>query len=231
MQLIPREIVIQLWYPAIATSKEKHWYINPRSLDIIKSDLRTHFKTPLEQLSFLDKVSTHSVLDSKISEQQTTYPVIIFSAGFGAPTNFYTSFLEELASHGYIVVALSYAYITSGVVFPDGKVVIPVNSKTLQELWQLKSEDEVTVKEEGIWVADISFIVSKLKKLNALDPHAIFTNKIDLSKLGLFGHSFGGGVSLSACRSLSECKAVAVLDGRERGARAGQGFNTPALFV
>ena len=179
----------------------------------------------------MGKVATHSTLDSNISNEQTAYPVIIFSPGFGAPTNFYTTLLEELASHGYIVVALSYAYITSGVVFPDGKVINPVNLKTLQELWQLKTEDEVSAKEEDIWVADISFILSKLKELNTHDPHAIFTNKMDLNRLGLFGHSFGGGASLSACRSLNACKAVAVLDGRERGAHAGKGFNTPALFV
>lgn len=226
-----RELTVQVWYPAEPMPHAtKAWYINPLSIAAIKENLKEHFKVTVKELSSLDRMQPHAYMDGKISKACATYPVIIFSPGFGSPINFYTSLLEELASHGYIVVAIAYPYVTDAVILSNGKKITAMSLKDLQELWQLKSEEEVSIREQRIWVDDIRFIVKELEQINNNDPQNILTGKLDLQRLGMFGHSFGGGASLAACRALGICKAVADLDGKPQESAA-QGFAAPALFV
>ena len=130
-----RELIVQVWYPAEPKSlATKAWYINPLSIATVKEDLKENFKVTLNELSSLDQIQTHAYRNVKVSKACSTYPVILFSPGFGSPINFYTSLLEELASHGYIVVAIAYPYITSAVVLPNGKKMTSMSLKSLQEL-------------------------------------------------------------------------------------------------
>ncbi len=179
----------------------------------------------------MDTLKSHSRVDVPIAQEHVSYPVIIFSPGSGAPVNFYTSLLEELASHGYIVAAISYPYITNAVVFPDGRIREPMSFKVLQGLWKLNSEDEAAAKEQELWVEDITFVLNQLHSINHYDPHNLLTNKLDLEHVGLFGHSFGGGASITACRTLSSCKAVVNIDGRSQGPNAQKGFSTPMMII
>ncbi len=226
-----RELMIQVWYPSVPTDKPTSWYINPQSVAKVKEDLHNHFQIPMNQLAFFDTLKSHSRVDAPVAQENVSYPVLIFSPGSGAPVNFYTSLLEELASHGYIVVAISYPYITNAVVFPDGRTREPMSFKILQELWKLNSEDEAAAKEQELWVDDIKFVIDQLRKINHHDPHNLLTNKLDLEHIGLFGHSFGGGASINACRDLKRCKAVVNIDGRSQGPNAQKGFNTPAMII
>lgn len=240
-----RELMLQIWYPAMpvetVTAKAvtakvvpeksvRNWYIDPNSSEIIKKELQDHFKVTPEELSFLDTVETHALLNAKISGYHPSYPVLIFSPGFGAQVNFYTSLLEELASHGYIVAAISYPYITSPVNF-GGRIINQKSLKMLQQLWGLSSEEEAAIREQEIWVNDISFVIKQLELLNKNDPHNILIDRMNLDEIGMFGHSFGGGASLAACSSIKECKAVATLDGRPRGAAITYDLSVPTLLV
>lgn len=47
-----------------------------------------------------------------ISQKKEKYPVIIFQPGLGATTYLYTQIIEELVSHGYIVLAVNHPYIS-----------------------------------------------------------------------------------------------------------------------
>jgi predicted dienelactone hydrolase len=69
----------------------------------------------------LSRVRTHSVRDAKISDEQPSYPVVVMRGGFSGLVAGYTSLAEDLASHGYVVVGFDAPYLTSIVVFPDGR--------------------------------------------------------------------------------------------------------------
>ena len=69
------------------------------------------------------KVRCHSVENAAVAPARPKYPIVIFSSGIGALAFQYTTLVEDLASHGYIVVGADRPYSTSVVVMPDGRVI------------------------------------------------------------------------------------------------------------
>jgi len=49
--------------------------------------------------------------------------------------------------------------------------------------------------------------VNQLENLNAAEPSGKFTGRLDLQRLGMFGHSFGGAQALQFCHDDARCKA------------------------
>ncbi|GHO69804.1 hypothetical protein KSC_086960 [Ktedonobacter sp. SOSP1-52] len=58
-----------------------------------------------------------------LATNQARYPVLIFSPGMGLLPTDYTTLIEDLVSHGYIVVGIAPTYSASAVAFADGRVV------------------------------------------------------------------------------------------------------------
>lgn len=55
--------------------------------------------------------------------RRQTYPLAIFSPGFGNSRLTYSALAKSVASHGYIVVAVDHPYDANIVEFPDGTVI------------------------------------------------------------------------------------------------------------
>lgn len=92
----------------------------------MKKDLSNLEQKPISAFSNFDSLKNYSLVNAPIASKNLTYPIIIFSPGFwGSPARLYTSLCEDLASQGYIVFALNYPYITSPVIFNDGRVIQP----------------------------------------------------------------------------------------------------------
>jgi dienelactone hydrolase len=209
----PRELMVQVWYPAQVTGKEPRVaYASPEAIKIIKEDLSKATQAPLEKLSHLDTLKAHAISVNPISSAQQTYPVIIFSPGFGSPVALYTTLLEELASHGYIVMGINYPYVTNPVVFPDGNII-----KQASEPREKQQRDESRALERKTWIADIQFVIDQCEKINAQDTNNILTNKLDMNHIGVFGHSFGGTVSVEVCQIDKRCTAGVDIEGKLSG--------------
>jgi predicted dienelactone hydrolase len=66
------------------------------------------------------RIPTHAVIDAPIAASQQSFPVLVFShAMMGFPEQ-NTVLVEELASHGYIVMAINHPYFSSYFEYPDG---------------------------------------------------------------------------------------------------------------
>jgi hypothetical protein len=63
---------------------------------------------------------TGVVEDAPIAPCKQRFPLLLFSHGWGNPTFLYTAELEDIVSHGYIVVAVDHPYDTAYMLFPDG---------------------------------------------------------------------------------------------------------------
>jgi predicted dienelactone hydrolase len=156
--------------------------------------------------------------------------VVIIRAGASLEVANYSTLAEDLASHGYVVVGLDAPYRTFNVVFPDGRVI----ARTQENNLELVSGEELTRRASKLlaaWTADIAFVLDRLEWLNASDPSAKFTGRLDMTRVGVFGHSFGGAQAAQFCHEDSRCKAGIDIDGALFGSVIQDGIDKPFLFL
>jgi len=224
-----RGLVVRIWYPAAGGQPAPNGeYLPARLRAAVERDrgsLNTKFLT-----RDLSRVHTHSIPDADVSRRQPSYPVAIMRTGASAEVWNYSTLAEDLASHGYVVVGLDAPYRTFNVVFPDGRVI----ARTQENNLELVSGEELTRRASKLlaaWTADIAFVLDRLEWLNASDPSAKFTGRLDMTRVGVFGHSFGGAQAAQFCHEDSRCKAGIDIDGALFGSVIQDGIDKPFLFL
>jgi dienelactone hydrolase len=212
----PRELMIQIWYPAEQAGPGQ----------VYRPAAETEFTK-----RHLALVRTHAAAGVPVARAGASYPVVLFSPAWTGRRDQNTVQVEELASHGFLVVGIDHPYSTALTVFPDGRTA----ETTLGE-WMDYSSDE-TVKACGrtaeaqltVRAADVRFVLGELERLNGSDPQGLLTGRIDVSRVGIFGHSFGGAVGAEICRTDSRVKAGVNLDGSLFGAPTTESIGKPFL--
>lgn len=227
-----RELMIYLWYPAQPNGNEqKNSYAARPALDIMKRDFNAYVGTPLAELTFLDTLTTHAFVQAPLLENDKKYPLLIFSPGFGSPVQLYTTLLEDLASHGYIVAGINHPYVSNPTIFPDGRIILRYEQK---EKPTMKEVNASRLQNTRTWIEDTRFALNELLKKQPDDTpiRAALKNQIDRNAIGIFGHSFGGSIAIDACGLDERCKAGADLDGKAPFESSfPQGFNKPFMFI
>jgi predicted dienelactone hydrolase len=227
-----REVLVWFWYPSapgqsIAVSD----YVPPQ----LRAGAAPQ-KTPLGSLILglltrdLSKVHSHSIPNADVSPQERAYPVVIMRTGASLGVLTYSTLAEDLASHGYIVVGFDAPYRTGRLVFPDGRVIerTPENNP---ELYAGQPHADRLNQLLTAWTADIGFVLDRLERLNASDPSGKFTGRLDMTRVGIFGHSFGGAQAAQFCYQDSRCKAGIDVDGRLLGSVVEAGLHQPFMFL
>jgi dienelactone hydrolase len=172
---------------------------------------------PTDQLNTEDNFDQ---LDAPISEYQETYPVIIFSHGGTGIRIQNQSAMLELASHGYIVASIDHTYLNIYTYFPGKGVILmsPKYNEILQQALKGDVNADAGMKEAlEVRVEDIRFTIQQLQQINGSTNTEIITGAMDLTRVGVFGHSMGGATAGQFCREDNLCKAVIVLDGTLTG--------------
>ncbi len=227
-----RELLVWIWYPSAADESSA-------VSDYVPAELRprgTHesesFVSSILNLFTRDlsKVRSHSIPNPEVSPQQRLYPVVIMRAGASLGVLAYSTLAEDLASHGYIVVGFDAAGRTGRIVFPDGRVIIrtPENNP---ELYTGDPHGDHLNKLLTACTADIGFVLDRLERLNASGPSGKFTGRLDMSRVGILGHSFGGAQAAQFCSQDSRCKAGIDVDGRPLGNVVQAGIQKPFMFL
>jgi predicted dienelactone hydrolase len=67
--------------------------------------------------------------------------------------------------------------------------------------------------------------------LNASYPSGKFTGRLDMTRVGVFGHSFGGATAAQFCSQDTRCKAGIDVDGSLHGSVIRAGIDKPFLFL
>lgn len=156
-------------------------------------------------------------------------PVLVFSHGMvglrlqNAPT------CQELASWGYVVVALDHTDAAAVTVFPDGVTRFHDLIRFGVPVGVAADDAQVSARVFPAWVADQRAAYGALAAWDARDP--VLAGRLDLTRLGSFGHSFGGATALEVCRVDARCRAAADLDGGVYGALRTEPAVRPLLLV
>src|SRR5579885_364555 len=200
-----RELMIYIWYPTDTDKTSLARIYTENEIEAAKVSLRKK-GYPEKDLEQLDYILTHAMPDVQPLKKDVPFPVILFSHGYlGTQPLDYRAFCEELASHGYVVVAIAHTYFASSVVFPDGHEIKAAPEKYTQQ-------DQQGIKKDlELWIADAQFVIDQLSVINNTSKDRFF-HCFDLNKIGMFGHSFGGLTSLYMLLKDSRIKAALDLD-------------------
>jgi len=182
--------MVTFWYPASTPPAgtmpkrafDYHLATDPNFLS--GYDLRwTNILSTVVQLSFANV---------PLAASPSNFPVVLFAHGVPSYRKTWTLQAAELASHGYVVVAMDHpdCWATE---FPDGAY-----------LYGYHNGDPVGRHQ------DMTFLINKVAELNSGDP--FFSGRLDLDNLGLLGHSAGGFV-INIARTNSQVKCAAIYDG------------------
>ena len=223
----PRELMLQVWYPAERVAKARR---APFIADfkIGGPAIARRFGFPPFFLRHMDLAQTHSFLDVPLAVGGTPFPVLTFSHGYLGLHSQNTWQMEELASQGYVVVAPNHTGGAILTVFPDGRVVFGLTAPP----------DDMPVEQAGRlgmqqWAGDVAFVLDQVACWAADKAHP-FYGRLDLTRVGSFGHSMGGGTAVQFAHNDARCRALLLLDPWLRPldeATIRQGVDVPLLCL
>lgn len=196
-----RDVSVRVWYPTSSQpGAETVSYVDSLEvLDGIWSD---------EEISLAQSVRTHSVAEATLAPEPATFPILLFSPGLATIPELYTSFSEELASQGYIIAVLDHPYDSAATVRADGRIVELAPSPDGGDELLTYLRERTTVRAQ-----DIAFVVRQLSALHEGDIESPFRGRLDLSRVGVLGHSIGGMTAAEACMNDERIVACANMDG------------------
>lgn len=219
-----RELMVQVWYPSPEGEQGKKNSYVPY-LPQFSQEISKQYGIPAFLLSYLHLVQTHSIEQSKLSEAVPKYPIVLFSPGVGG-TRFQNMFqVEELASHGYIVVGIEHPYHSVATVFPDGHAT----GLSKMNLLDLSASDKMISE---VIVKDIQFVLDQIESLDRNDSTGRFKGRIDLERIGVMGHSIGGAAAAQMLLLDPRVKAGINMDGTFFGEPIPKsGFKKPFMLM
>lgn len=202
-----REIMVTVYYPADPPANAQPApYVEGKMADLLAS--KVHLPAIAIQL-----IHAHAYENVPIA--RGSFPVVLFSPGIGTPPVEYTSTVEDVASHGYIVAMIYHTYSVPFTVFADGRVALINDAGIRSENEPAGTSDAQTNKDRNaigsVWVADARFTLDQLTKLNSDDR--LLKGHLDLAEVGMYGHSFGGATAAEVCREDTRFKACINMDG------------------
>ena len=138
--------------------------------------------------------------------------MVIYSHGWTGFRGIAVNQIETLVSHGYMVIAPDHTYGASVTTFADGEVV-PYFPGALPEEDDVEAETYANASQTllEVFAGDLISIINALE-LGERGPFGALTASADISRIGLYGHTAGGGAAVEVCLQDERCDAVLGLD-------------------
>jgi predicted dienelactone hydrolase len=218
-----RELMVSIWYPAssIRGYPRAPW-VSPGVADIINP--------PGSSLAL---PTSHGYVGAPAAGGR--HPVVLFSSGFGLERTGSTALVEELASHGYVVVTIDHTHDAQHVEFPDGRIATFAIPEPADEA----AGEKLLAKILAVRAADTRFTLDRLADLaRGHNPDAAkrrlprgLGSALDLVRVGMFGSSLGGATAAQVMYEDSRIRAGLNLDGSHLGTVVTAGLDRPFLLM
>ncbi|RYF52959.1 MAG: hypothetical protein EOO27_27355 [Comamonadaceae bacterium] len=208
-----RELSVTVWYPTAATAEGRRAdYWLPMVAALVKAQMSVPLTAP--------DVQTNARAATAM-EPGRIYPVVIFSPGYGMVVETYSALMEDLASHGRIVVAIDHPYISGATPMANGQVVQALAGPAADQRLPAFLDEAVATL-----VADQRFVLDWLQGPDT----GVLGGHLDLGHTGLVGHSIGGAAAIQTARADQRVKAGLDIDGTVYGSIAGL-WQKPLMFL
>lgn len=205
----PRRFMAQVWYPArpSADADPLPW---SQDWDVVAPAMAEDLGFPSWFLNHTRYTDSRSFGSAPVADG--TFPVIIYSHGWTGFRTIAVNQIENLVSNGYMVIAPDHTYGAVATRLP-GNIVIDYDPAALP--------DEEIVGEEAYLEAgkDLVFTYADdiVTVLDALEegesgPFGALAASADMTRIGVYGHSTGGGAAIKVCLEEPRCDAVLGLD-------------------
>ena len=188
-----RRFPVQVWYPASDTEGAERVPWNGQGDAFVRAAARS-VRIPYARVFFshLGYALSHSYLDTSPTTEGAPFPVVVYSHGWTGWRTVAIDQIERLASRGFIVIAPDHTYGALASVFPDAEA-IPSNPAAMppkepRDAWQTGVELLVDT-----YAKDIEHILDVLPDVNTGKIPTPVAGLLDLKRIGIFGHSTGGG--------------------------------------
>jgi pimeloyl-ACP methyl ester carboxylesterase len=132
--------------------------------------------------------------------------------------------MAELASHGFIIVAADHSYTSVGTVFPDGSEALMDSAAS-----RVLETDSAATAFVNVWAADGRFLIDRMTSLARADSLRMLTGRVDTTRIGYFGHSFGGATAAQVMSQDRRVLAGINMDGHLAGTAWVAGLDRPFL--
>ena len=200
-----RRFQIQVWYPANANSsiERASWMANA---DVFAPAISSYLDLPDFFLDHLALVKVPAYKDAPAATTDEDFPIILFSHGWNGFNAQNTGQALQLASHGYVVVGIQHTYGAIVTVFEDGTVARN-NHSALPSGAPDEEYETAAHRLADQWAGDMGFALDFLSEQND-DIDSRFHRLLDFSRIGVYGHSTGGGAAIQFCGTDARCKAL-----------------------
>ena len=233
-----RVLQVKIWYPSDVKGETENLYLK----DYSAITLWKNYKIFNDSKSFFDSLKSYKTFSYEnipVSTRQPNFPLIFFSQGyyFGLD-DYYTALMENLASHGFIVISITHPYdqvitntaegdilninkwrITKAyfqwkkVEFLHKKNPDTTNAKQVRRIVKAYLKGmKVFRRSVNLWTKDVQFVMDTLEKINNASIGNKLYGKLDFSRVGTMGQSVGGAVAGQLCYVDDRMKAGVNLD-------------------
>ncbi|MGB1250614.1 MAG: alpha/beta hydrolase family protein [Candidatus Promineifilaceae bacterium] len=204
---LPRQLRMQVWYPAHVTTESLAVY----SDDIHLGGMRwmSHMGLPPFLASHVPLINARAYTEPPVLGDEAPYPVLMFVGGLGGQRTQNSLLFEQLASEGYIVVAADHPFYSGYTLYPNNEMVATYRPDMFNQASPEGNERLANMVD--VLVGDIDLILNTLNDLSA-KPYSRFTDRINIEQIGLFGHSTGAAAAAQFCQIDLRCKAYLGLD-------------------
>ena len=191
----------------------------------------------------ISNISTTNVVSlAPVAGDLASYPVLIYLEGVTGYRQMDTFQVEELVSHGYIVVALDQPGAAATVVFPDGhQIPVPpvADLKATIGSSYLRRDNTRLLNGRPLegnniipyFAQDVSFALDQLAALNGGDPNRLLTGRLDLQRVGALGMSLGGIVAGESCLKERRIGACLMMDAPMTFDVVAAGLRQPSMWI
>ena len=229
-----RELVVQIWYPTTGQGAPQPYLDSGDPIRVLAKRLQI----PTFLLGNVERAPTHALRD--VPATNGRFPILINPAGLLVFRDASLFWIEELTSHGYIVVGLDQPGTSAATVLSGGRV-IPVIDKPAFDRYMpmaLSHASNQSPTLNGVALLggvipfladDLRFVLSQAEILDHNDP--ILAGHIDTGRAGAFGMSLGGYVAPEACYRDQRFRACLAVDAGKTVAVARDGLVQPLMII